>query len=120
MDAVSMSWSTRSAARHSRGASMPSPTGAVVSRWATPGGQRSRPSTSPTCAPITRRCLGSSSGAELLLSPRVHPMIAGHLDAIARGELRVIIDRTYPLADAAEAHAYIESRQSFGRVLLIP
>jgi NADPH:quinone reductase len=32
----------------------------------------------------------------------------------------VIVDRTFPLADAAEAHAYIESRQAFGRVLLIP
>jgi NADPH2:quinone reductase len=32
----------------------------------------------------------------------------------------VIIDRSYPLADAAAAHAYIESRQAFGRVLLIP
>jgi NADPH:quinone reductase len=59
-------------------------------------------------------------GAELLLSPRPHAMIAGHLDAIARGELKVVIDRTFPLADATEAHAYIESRQAFGRVLLIP
>ena len=32
----------------------------------------------------------------------------------------MVIDRTYPLAEAAAAHAYIESRQSFGRVLLIP
>jgi NADPH:quinone reductase len=59
-------------------------------------------------------------GAELLLSARPHAMIAGHLDAIARGELKVVIDRTFPLADAAEAHAYIESRQAFGRVLLVP
>lgn len=59
-------------------------------------------------------------GAELLLFPRAHASIAGHLDAIARGELRVIIDRAFPLAEAAAAHAYIESRQSFGRVLLIP
>ena len=47
-------------------------------------------------------------------------MIAGHLDAIARGELKVVIDRTFPLSEAAAAHAYIESRQAFGRVLLIP
>ena len=59
-------------------------------------------------------------GAELLLSPRPHPMIAGHLQAIVRGELQVVIDRTFPLWDAASAHAYIESRQAFGRVLLIP
>ena len=32
----------------------------------------------------------------------------------------MIVDRTYPLADAAAAHAYIESWQSFGRVVLIP
>jgi NADPH2:quinone reductase len=59
-------------------------------------------------------------GAELLLSPRPHAMIAAHLDAIGRGELKVVIDRTFPLSDAAGAHAYIESRQAFGRVLLIP
>jgi NADPH2:quinone reductase len=39
---------------------------------------------------------------------------------VAKGELRVVIDRTYPLSEAAAAHAYIESRQAFGRVLLIP
>jgi NADPH:quinone reductase len=59
-------------------------------------------------------------GAELLLSSRPHAMIAGHLDAIGRGELKVVIDRTFPLSDAAGAHAYIESRQAFGRVLLVP
>ncbi len=59
-------------------------------------------------------------GAELFLSPRAHAMIERHLEALAAHELRVVIDRTFPLADAAAAHAYIESRQSFGRVLLIP
>jgi NADPH2:quinone reductase len=34
--------------------------------------------------------------------------------------LKVIIDRTFPLSEAAAAHAYLESRQAFGRVLLIP
>ncbi|MEA2389574.1 MAG: NADPH:quinone reductase, partial [Thermoleophilaceae bacterium] len=33
---------------------------------------------------------------------------------------RVVIDRTFPLAEAATAHAYIESRQAFGRVVMIP
>ena len=59
-------------------------------------------------------------GAELLLRPTAYSMITGHLQEIARGELKVVIDRTYPLSEAAEAHAYIESRQAFGRVLLIP
>jgi NADPH2:quinone reductase len=64
--------------------------------------------------------VGYFLGAELFLSPRPHAVIAKHLDDIASGELRVVIDRTFPLAEAGEAHAYIESRQAFGRVLLIP
>jgi NADPH2:quinone reductase len=64
---------------------------------------------------------GYFMGAELLLAhERVHGMIARHLDDIARGELKVVIDRTFPLSEAAGAHAYIESRQAFGRVLLVP
>ena len=46
--------------------------------------------------------------------------IARHLEDIAAGNLRVVVDRTFPLSDAAGAHAYAESRQAFGRVVLIP
>ncbi|HEY1828955.1 MAG TPA: zinc-binding alcohol dehydrogenase family protein [Acidimicrobiales bacterium] len=70
--------------------------------------------------PNNQTLSGYFLGAELFLFPRAYPMIAGHLADIASGALRVVIDRAYPLAEAAEAHAYIESRQSFGRVLLIP
>jgi NADPH2:quinone reductase len=56
----------------------------------------------------------------LFLSGRPYAMIAQHLADIAVGRLRVVIDRRFPLADAAAAHAYIESRQAFGRVLLVP
>ena len=35
------------------------------------------------------------------------------------GELRSVVDRTYPLAEAAEAHRYLESRQQFGKVVLV-
>jgi len=58
-------------------------------------------------------------GAEII-NDRVQAMVARHLDDIARGELKVVVDRTFPLADAADAHAYIESRQAFGRVVLVP
>ena len=39
---------------------------------------------------------------------------------LAAGELRMRIDKTFPLADVAEAHRYLEGRQSKGKILLIP
>jgi len=59
-------------------------------------------------------------GALLDEYPRVHAMIADLIARVGTGELRVVIDRTFPLADAAAAHAYIESRQAFGRVVMTP
>jgi NADPH:quinone reductase len=38
----------------------------------------------------------------------------------AAGRLRVRIDRTYPLSEAAEAHRALEGRGTAGKVLLIP
>ena len=73
-----------------------------------------------TMRPNNQTLSGYFLGAELLFFPRPHALIAGHLEAIARGELRVIIDRAFPLSEAAAAHAYLESRQAFGRVILTP
>jgi NADPH2:quinone reductase len=39
---------------------------------------------------------------------------------VKQGKLSVRIDRTYPLADAAQAHATFEKRQVIGRMLLLP
>jgi NADPH2:quinone reductase len=39
---------------------------------------------------------------------------------IAAGALKARIDKTFPLAEAAEAHKYLESRQSKGKLILIP
>lgn len=39
---------------------------------------------------------------------------------IASGELRVRIDKEFPLAQAADAHRYLEDRKTEGKVLLIP
>jgi NADPH2:quinone reductase len=58
-------------------------------------------------------------GAEIA-TPRARAMIARHIADVAAGDLRVVVDRTFPLAEAAAAHAYIESRQAVGRVVLIP
>jgi NADPH2:quinone reductase len=63
---------------------------------------------------------GYFMGAELFMSPRMHELIANHLLLIQDGVLRVVIDSVYPLSEAEQAHAYIESRKSFGRVLLAP
>jgi NADPH:quinone reductase-like Zn-dependent oxidoreductase len=34
--------------------------------------------------------------------------------------IQVVVDSTYPLADAAAAHAHLEDRGAFGRVVLVP
>jgi NADPH2:quinone reductase len=58
-------------------------------------------------------------GAEIA-TPRANAMIQGLVDDVAAGRLTVLVDRTFPLAEAAAAHAFIESRQAVGRVVLIP
>ena len=42
------------------------------------------------------------------------------VDWVKQGKLSIRIDRTFPLADAAKAHAAFEQRQVSGRVLLLP
>jgi len=39
---------------------------------------------------------------------------------IEAGKVRAIIDRTFALADAAGAHAYLESGRHFGKIVLVP
>jgi NADPH2:quinone reductase len=39
---------------------------------------------------------------------------------IAAGQLKVRIDKTFPLAEAAEAHRQLEARKTTGKVLLLP
>ena len=71
--------------------------------------------------PENKTLTGVFFGAELFYNAgRVHPMVQRHLEAVTTGRLHIEIDRTYPLAEAAAAHAYIESRAAVGRVLLIP
>ncbi|CAN7494792.1 NAD(P)H-quinone oxidoreductase [Acidovorax sp. Leaf78] len=42
------------------------------------------------------------------------------LPALADGTIRPVIDRTYPLAEAAKAHQRMESGASIGKILLLP
>src|ERR1043166_2014672 len=39
---------------------------------------------------------------------------------VARGQIRAVVDRTLPLADARRAHELIESRSQFGKLVLDP
>jgi NADPH2:quinone reductase len=66
-----------------------------------------------------RSLSGVFLGAEIA-TDRVHDNIQRMIDEVAAGTLKVLIDRTFPLKEAAAAHAYIESRKAVGRVLLIP
>src|SRR3954452_6882895 len=89
--------------------------------WVGQAGREERP---PEVWPIMQKngsITGVFLGAEFARNPeRPHAMIQRLVDRVAAGELRVVIDRTFPLADAAYAHRYIESRKAFGRVVLIP
>jgi len=40
--------------------------------------------------------------------------------ALCRGELRLFVSKSFPLADAAAAHVEIESRKSTGKLVLVP
>jgi NADPH:quinone reductase len=55
-----------------------------------------------------------------IASDRVHDNIARLIRMAAEASLEVVVDRRFALAEAAEAHAYIESRRAVGRVLLVP
>ena len=68
---------------------------------------------------LNRPLTGVFLGAEIA-TPRAQAMIGELVEDVAAGRLEVLIDRTFPLADAAAAHAFIESRQAVGRVVLIP
>jgi len=66
------------------------------------------------------QCLtGVFLGAEIATG-RVRRMIEHLMTEVEVGRLQVVVDRTYPLSEAAAAHAYLESRQAVGRVVLIP
>jgi NADPH2:quinone reductase len=59
-------------------------------------------------------------GAELFAGRRAYDNIARLFELVAAGEIQVVVDSTFPLAEAAAAHARLEDRQAFGRVVLVP
>ncbi len=87
-------------------------------------GRAGREAAPPDISPLMQKnasITGVFLGAEMSYNAaRTRGVIEGVIRDVAKGELKVVIDRTFPLAGAADAHRYIESRQAFGRVLLIP
>ncbi|SOC50391.1 NADPH2:quinone reductase [Blastococcus aggregatus] len=78
---------------------------------------------SPFNAGVLGRLNQSLTGVYLggeITTPRVQTMVQDLVDDVAAGRLTVLVDRTFPLAEAAAAHEYIESRKAVGRVVLTP
>ena len=65
---------------------------------------------------ITRPTLGHYTATREELEWRAGDV----LQWIARGELKLSIHKTYPLASAADAHRDLEGRKTTGKLLLIP
>jgi NADPH:quinone reductase len=89
--------------------------------WVGRAGREEHP---PEIWPIMQKnasITGVFLGAEMAVNPqRTHPLIENLLERISHKELAVVIDSSFPLSQAAEAHRHIESRKAFGRVLMTP
>ena len=87
-------------------------------------GNAGRDQDPPVVWPIMQKngsLTGVFLGAEFAYNPqRTRAMIERLIERVHSGELKSVIDRTFPLSEAAEAHRYIEGRSAFGRVVMVP
>lgn len=56
----------------------------------------------------------------LFARPEVRSSVDDMLQAVAAGRIKVVIDRIFPLADAAEAHEFAETAKPLGRIVMKP
>jgi NADPH2:quinone reductase len=71
--------------------------------------------------PVNRSVVGYSSGHYRRYRPdALRPAADAVLGLLAEGRLRLVVGHRFPLAEAAQAHALIESRASIGKILLVP
>lgn len=74
-----------------------------------------------TLSQMNKSLTGVFFGGDMMMNTaRARGLVESLINNVAKGEIKVVIDKTFPLSEAAKAHEYIESRQAFGRVLLIP
>jgi NADPH2:quinone reductase len=67
------------------------------------------------------RVIGYHLGQGMARDPqRVMQAVGPLTELLTEGTLEVIVGETFDLADAAEAHAHIENRESTGKVVLVP
>jgi NADPH2:quinone reductase len=72
----------------------------------------------------------AQKGSLFLTRPTLHNYAATRDELVWRagevlgwaksGELKIRIDKTFPLGEASEAHRQLEARKTTGKVLLIP
>jgi NADPH2:quinone reductase len=66
-----------------------------------------------------RSVLGFSFGTLRSTRPQeVRGIMQAVITLLAQGKIRMMVGKQFPLAEAAEAHRYIESRKSTGKILL--
>ncbi|POP47650.1 NADP-dependent oxidoreductase [Superficieibacter electus] len=56
----------------------------------------------------------------LFEKPEVRASVDDMLQAVAAGRIRVVIDRIFPLANAAKAHEFAETAKPLGRIVMKP
>jgi NADPH2:quinone reductase len=68
-----------------------------------------------------RAAVGYTTGGYRASHPEVlRPGVEAAFTLVAEGKVKVVVGARYPLRDAAEAHRFVESRASHGKVLLTP
>ncbi len=81
------------------------------------------PSSTPPAVlhPTNRSIIGFSFGHYRRLKPKsTHTTMRNIIDLLMRQKVEIIIDKTFPLKNAADAHQYLEKKQAVGKVLLLP
>lgn len=56
----------------------------------------------------------------LFETPEVRSSVEQLLQALASGQIRAVIERSFPLAEAAAAHAFAETTKPLGRIVMNP